>query len=301
MVVATNSSLLKLIDIRSKNTHIIAGHKDIVLCVDYSYPYIVSAGKDKVIKLWRIDPAGLGDTRVVLVANYKGHSEDVSGVVMAPNNRMIASVSEDKTIKLWAFPAGEKVEIKSSLYTVIAHDKSINSVRCNHDESLLASCSQDRTIKIWDAHKLALKMVLKGHRRSVWDTAFNKLEKILASAAADGTVKIWNLSNGECVATMGEGAALLRVQWLYHNQVVTGSLDGIVRIWDIRKLTSNSFDKHEGKIWSLDVSALDDKGIHERKHRQLHNSIGCQRFTHNSVEGPNITATNGQATRHQQR
>jgi U3 small nucleolar RNA-associated protein 13 len=100
-------------------------------------------------------------------------------------------------------------------------------------------------------------MVLKGHKRSVWDVSFNKLEKLLASAAADGTVKVWNLVTGECLSTMGEGPALLRVQWLYHNQVVTGSLDGIVRIWDIRKLTSCSFDKHEGKIWSLDVSAMD--------------------------------------------
>lgn len=203
MVVATNSPLLKLIDVKSRNCHLVAGHKDIVLCIDYSYPYIVSAGKDKVIKLWRIDTVGLGENRVGLVANYKGHSEDVTGVVMLANSRTIASVSEDKTIKLWAFPLGEKVEIKSSLFTVVAHEKSINSVRSNHDETMLASCSQDRTIKIWEASNLTLKMVLKGHRRSVWDTAFNRLEKILASVAADGTVKIWNLTTSDCIATMG--------------------------------------------------------------------------------------------------
>lgn len=35
--------------------------------------------------------------------------------------------------------------------------------------------------------------------------------------------------------------------------MVTGSQDGIVKIWDIRKQTSISYDKHEGKIWALDV------------------------------------------------
>ena len=45
----------------------------------------------------------------------------------------------------------------------------------------------------------------------------------------------------------------MRCAWLYYNQVITGSLDGIVKIWDIRKQTSLSYDKHEGKIWSLDV------------------------------------------------
>lgn len=126
----------------------------------------------------------------------------------------------------------------------MAHEKSINAIRSNHNESLLASCSQDRSIKVWDANNLQMTMVLKGHKRSVWDVAFNKIEKILASVAGDGTVKIWNLVNGECIGTMGEGQALLRVQWLFHNQVVTGSLDGMVRIWDIRKLTSVEFDKH---------------------------------------------------------
>lgn len=53
---------------------------------------------------------------------------------------------------------------------------------------------------------------------------------------------------------MGEGAALIRCQWIYYNQVITGSLDGIIKIWDIRKQTSLSYDKHEGKIWGLDVS-----------------------------------------------
>jgi WD40 repeat protein len=45
----------------------------------------------------------------------------------------------------------------------------------------------------------------------------------------------------------------MRCQWIYHHQVITTSIDGIVKIWDIRKQTSLSYDKHEGKIWALDV------------------------------------------------
>ena len=46
----------------------------------------------------------------------------------------------------------------------------------------------------------------------------------------------------------------MRCAFMYYNQVVTGSQNGIVKIWDIRKQTSISYDKHEGKIWALDVS-----------------------------------------------
>ena len=34
---------------------------------------------------------------------------------------------------------------------------------------------------------------------------------------------------------------------------MTGSVDGILKLWDVRKKTSLSYDKHEGKIWALEV------------------------------------------------
>ena len=45
----------------------------------------------------------------------------------------------------------------------------------------------------------------------------------------------------------------MRCQWIYEHQVVTSSVDGILKLWDIRKKTSLSYDKHEGKIWALEV------------------------------------------------
>lgn len=66
-------------------------------------------------------------------------------------------------------------------------------------------------------------------------------------------IKGWSLLTGENVWSMGEGPGLVKCAWIYYNQVVTGSADGIVKIWDIRKMTSLTYDKHEGKIWALDV------------------------------------------------
>lgn len=45
----------------------------------------------------------------------------------------------------------------------------------------------------------------------------------------------------------------MRCQWIYEHQVVTGSVDGVLKVWDIRKKTSLAYDKHEGKIWALEV------------------------------------------------
>lgn len=73
------------------------------------------------------------------------------------------------------------------------------------------------------------------------------------TAGGDGMLKGWSLIDGSCVWSMGEGAGLVRCQWIYEHQVVTGSVDGVLKLWDIRKKTSLSYDKHEGKMWALEV------------------------------------------------
>lgn len=67
---------------------------------------------------------------------------------------------------------------------------------------------------------------------------------MIVSAGGDGMIKGWSLETGECLWSMGEGVALIRCCWIYYNQVVTGSLSGVLKIWDIRKQTSISYDKH---------------------------------------------------------
>ncbi len=41
----------------------------------------------------------------------------------------------------------------------------------------------------------------------------------------------------------------------YIMQVVTGAADGTLKLWDIRKKTSLTYDKHKGKVWALAVSS----------------------------------------------
>lgn len=55
-VMVTNSNNIKIIN---KNNHrlqyLVKGHTNTVLCVDFWYPYIASAGKDNILKLWKIN------------------------------------------------------------------------------------------------------------------------------------------------------------------------------------------------------------------------------------------------------
>lgn len=160
---------------------------------------MLTAGKDKTIKLWSLE-----GKKVDLLANYRGHSDDVSGVCLLLKNKLVVSVGEDKMIKIWAFyeQSNARVDIRSAINTVLAHDKCINTVRASPCEKYLATCSHDRTVKIWDLD-LKLLFNLAGHRKGVWDIAFHEIELILVSAAGDGMIKGWSLLTGECLWSMG--------------------------------------------------------------------------------------------------
>lgn len=79
--------------------YLIKGHSNTVLTADYWHPFVATAGKDNTVKLWKINDEL---KRIDLLANYSGHSADVLSLVALPQSKMIATVSEDLTIKLWS-------------------------------------------------------------------------------------------------------------------------------------------------------------------------------------------------------
>lgn len=59
-------------------------------------PLIVSAGDDRLVKLWR-----MSDTKAWEVDTCRGHTGNVLSAVFHPQQDLIVSVSDDKTIRVW--------------------------------------------------------------------------------------------------------------------------------------------------------------------------------------------------------
>jgi WD40 repeat protein len=70
---------------------------------------------------------------------------------------MVASGSDDNTIKLWDAKTG------SELQTLKGHSFSVRSVAFSHDSQMVASGSSDNTIRLWDAKSGSELQTLKGH------------------------------------------------------------------------------------------------------------------------------------------
>jgi platelet-activating factor acetylhydrolase IB subunit alpha len=100
--------------------------------------YIISASRDKSIKIWDVYGSSC-------IYTLLGHDNWVRCLIIHPNGKYMISSSDDKTIRVWELKTGRIVKKIPE-----AHDRFVVSLAINHKYPLMASGSNDQTIKIWD-------------------------------------------------------------------------------------------------------------------------------------------------------
>jgi U3 small nucleolar RNA-associated protein 13 len=310
---ATNSSLIRVYSTSTYDARLLAGHSDMVLCLDRSKDgqWLVSGSKDRTARVWAcLPPAAGGEPSWRCIAVCEGHAESIGAVAvsrkpMADESLARAGIragflftaSQDRTIKMWDLTAidlsaAEPTKLRS-LLTQKIHEKDINSLDISPNNRLLATGSQDKTVKVFDVSftpgKKGAKSAgavnqlgtCKGHKRGIWSVKFSKTDKVLATASGDKTVRVWSLDDFSCLKVRaklswprcspfamlmsccsrlqtfeGHSNSVLRVDFMTQGQqLVSSSSDGLVKIWNIKdEECAASLDNHEDKIWALAIS-----------------------------------------------
>ncbi|XP_077067777.1 transducin beta-like protein 3 [Siphateles boraxobius] len=266
IVVATNSSQLKVFDLATNSCQILYGHTDTILSIDVfrKGSMFASCAKDKSLRVWKMDP---NSGYVQCVAQGSGHSNAVGSIACSRLKKVfLVSGSQDCTIKVWELPdpppaVGCEPALMTARLTEKAHDKDVNSVTISPNDKLLASGSQDRTAKLWSLADMSLLGVFRGHGRGVWCVQFSPVDQVLATASADGSIKIWSLQDFSCLKTFeGHDASVLKIIFVSRGtQLVSSGSDGLVKLWTIKTNECvKTFDAHQDKVWALHGSSNDD-------------------------------------------
>jgi len=252
----SNDSVIYIYD-SEKYTPILklTGHSSTVCAIAEGVtPFsIISGSWDTTARIWSIN-----EQSEASYVELKGHEMAVWTVASLPEVQKIITGSADKKIYYWN-TKGEKLRM------IQGHTDCVRSIITFFDNSF-ASAANDATIRYWNDDGECVS-VLNGHNNYIYAIAKNSSvgEKVIISCGEDSTIRMWNLDSGK---QLGEpmfhpAQSVWTVACLDNGDIVTGSSDGIVRI----------FTKDETRFASPEMLKLYERSVETLK-SQANEEIG---------------------------
>ncbi|WP_199333391.1 BTAD domain-containing putative transcriptional regulator, partial [Oculatella sp. FACHB-28] len=229
-----------------------------ILAVAFSSnQYLAAADTSGEVWFWRTQ---LDTDQLVSVGqphlSLRAHSDWVWSIDFSPDGQMLASASDDQTIKIWDINTGR------CLQQLFCGSK-VRALAWSPDQQFLASGSVDQCIRIWEPYMGQCLKTLQGHDNKITTVAWKPMpstssktepQLILATSSADQTVKLWDILSNECVATLqGHNNAVLALAWSSDGcTLASGGNDQTIRLWDVETQEClNCLEGHTNAIWSI--------------------------------------------------
>ncbi|KAG4090941.1 WD40-repeat-containing domain protein [Neocallimastix lanati (nom. inval.)] len=181
------------------------GHTEAISAVALSRKrnqIILTGSQDRTIKCWDITNISIDDVeRLTSIYTITAHEIDINSIDVAPNDKLFASGSQDKTAKVWSTAYG------SLLTTLRGHRRGIWCVKFSPVGQVLATSSS--------------------HTSTVFQVSFITSGIKLISSGSDGLVKLWTIRINSCENTFGNHDDKKDEKY-----IITGGADSTINIWE---------------------------------------------------------------------
>ena len=175
--------------------------------------------------------------------NTDGHKDWIRAVDWSSDGNIIASASDDNTVKLWELNNNNQFEHKQTLAGDKGHNSWVFDVKFSPDGNKIASTSNDKKVILWKKDTDGIffhHKNLERHDDEVNGVSFSPDGTRIATVSGDKTVILWytDSDKGPEIIT-GHNEELYSVSFSEDGQfLVVGSGDNTAIVWDIEKVKS---------------------------------------------------------------
>ncbi|MBD2568499.1 eIF2A-related protein [Anabaena lutea] len=226
------------------------------------------------------------------VNRLQGHNQQVNAIKFSPNGKILASASDDQTVKLWTpegnlittitgfenritaidfRPDGKLLAVSTGknikIYTLdsnfnyklitdlVGHNDIITDINFSHDGKLIVSSSLDKTIKLWRVDGTLIK-TWNADNGWVNTVSFRPDDQIIASGGEDNLVKLWQTNDGKLIKILaGHQSRITKVKFSNNGKfIASASGDKTIKIWNTEGKLLQTLEGHSEQINSINFS-----------------------------------------------
>ncbi|XP_050667164.1 transducin beta-like protein 3 [Leptidea sinapis] len=222
--------------------------------------FITSVSQDNCLKVWTVPvDIKLNDQTMSSSFTELAHSMDINCVAVSPNDKMIATGSQDKTTKLWS-------EDLTLLGVLKGHRRGVWCVKFSPIDQVILTSSADCSIKLWSIADLSCLKTFEGHESSVLKVEFLSKGQQIISSGADGLLKLWNIKTSECKMSLDnhDGKVWSLAVNTDESIIITGGSDSkLVKLKDVsvERREKNAKEREELIVQEQELMNL----LHDKK------------------------------------
>jgi WD40 repeat protein len=191
-----------------------------------------SVSSDQTIRRWNV-ATGKEEHKIKAITKFihdgVGPSDPVHpAAAFSRDQKVLASLSEEKKIRLWDTATGKEIHV------LPAESTGIGELAFSRDGTFIAAAGNDQTLRLWDAMTGKERGPLVGHRDWIGALVCSTDGKQIVSSSWDRTARIWDVASGKELKQFTHPAQISDVA-LSKGRLVTvgGYRDNTVKIWDI--------------------------------------------------------------------